>query len=357
MIEHSIWFSMISLSYTKKLQLLIEYETPENLWNNLLRGSILDCSFASTLKSSWDDKKILEIKQRLISNDIKIAAYNDSLYPSKLRNYDDAPSILFYKGDIESINKGLSVSIVGSRNCTSYGLNTANIISAELSKMGVKIVSGMAKGIDTHAHTSCMENKGFTCAVLGSGLDVIYPKENKKLFHSIAEAGCVISEFLPGTEPFAYNFPIRNRIISELSDIVIIVEAGIKSGSLITATFALEKGIDVMAVPGSIFSLHSKGCNKLIKDGAYPLTCIEDVFQLLNIDVDNRKKKIKSNILSDMESRLYHTLSDNPLHINDIIKLTNIDINNLYEVLFELQLRDEILCLAGNYYVRNMKNI
>jgi DNA processing protein len=357
MIEHLIWFSMLSLSFTKKLELIKEYENPENLWSNLVQGNFFDFNFAHLLRSSWNDKKISEIKKNLLDNDIKIVSYNDSLYPIKLKPYEDAPSILFYKGDISWLNAGLSASIVGSRKCTSYGTNAANIISEELSKMGVAIISGMAKGIDTCAHYSCLKSSGFTCAVLGSGLDIIYPKDNKKLFERIASNGCVISEFLPGTQPFSYNFPIRNRIISELSDVVIIIEAGIKSGSLITATFALEKGIDVMAVPGSIFSEQSKGCNKLIKDGAYPLTCMEDIFQLLNIEINIRKKKIKNNFSNELEGKIYNTLNDNPLHIDDIIKLTNIDISNLYEVLFELQLKDEILCLAGNYYVRNMKNI
>ena len=130
----------------------------------------------------------------------------------------------------------------------------------------------MAKGIDTFAHESCLDNESYTCAVLGSGLDIIYPKQNLKIFNKIVEKGAVISEFVPGTPPYAYNFPQRNRIISALSDIIIVVEAGEKSGSLITANLALEQGKDVMAVPGSIFSYESKGTNKLIKDGAFPLT-------------------------------------------------------------------------------------
>jgi DNA processing protein len=140
-----------------------------------------------------------------------------------------------------------------------------------------------------------------------------------------------------------------------VSNIVIIVEAGAKSGSLITATLALEQGIDVMVVPGSIFSEQSKGSNKLIKDGAYPLTSIEDIFQLLNMDY-SQPSKVQNNNLNDMERKIHSTLTDNPLHINDIIRLTKVDINYLYEVLFELQLKDEIMCLAGNYYVKNIKN-
>jgi DNA processing protein len=355
MIEHSIWFSMLSLPCRTKLELIKNYQTPENLWSSYSSSNFEEKNLLKVLNNSWDNKKINEINKILLDNDINIVCLNDSLYPERLKIYEDAPSILFYKGDISKLNLSLNVSIVGSRKCTSYGINAAKLISTELSKKKINIISGMAKGIDAYAHSSCLSSYGYTCAVLGSGLDVIYPKENKALYDSIASNGCIISEYLPGTQPFAYNFPIRNRIICELSNIVIIVEAGTKSGSLITATLALEQGIDVMVVPGSIFSEQSKGSNKLIKDGAYPLTSIEDIFQLLNMDY-NPTSKVQNNNLNDMERKIYSTLSDNPLHINDIIRLTKVDINYLYEVLFELQLKDEIMCLAGNYYVKNIKN-
>jgi DNA processing protein len=355
MIEHLLWFSMLSLPCRTKLELIKSYQTPENLWTNYSNGNFEDKSLLKVLKNSWDDKKINEINKILLDNDINIVCFNDSLYPKRLKPYEDAPSILFYKGDISKLNHNLSVSIVGSRKCTSYGINASKVISTELSRRKINIISGMAKGIDTYAHSSCLSSTGYTCAVLGSGLDVIYPKENKVLYDSIASTGCIISEYLPGTQPLAYNFPVRNRIIGELSNIVIIVEAGIKSGSLITATLALEQGIDVMVVPGSIFSEQSKGSNKLIKDGAYPLTSIEDIFQLLNMDY-NQPGEIQNNNLNEVERKIHSTLTDSPLHINDIIRLTKVDINYLYEVLFELQLKDEIMCLAGNYYVKNIKN-
>ncbi len=355
MIEHALWFSMLSLPYRTKLNLIKNYETPENLWIQYSNNNIEDKILLKTLNNSRDEKKLSEFKKRLLDNGINIVCFNDYLYPKRLKFYEDAPSILFYKGDISKLNQSLSVSIVGSRKCTPYGINVAKAISAELSNKNITIVSGMAKGIDTYAHSSCISSGGFTCAVLGSGLDVVYPKENKVLFENIVNTGCAISEYLPGTQPLAYNFPIRNRIISELSNIVIIVEAGMKSGSLITATLALEQGIDVMAVPGSIFSDQSKGSNRLIRDGAHPLTSIEDIFQLLDMEY-NQFNKVESNNFTDLERKIHGILTDNPLHIDDIIRLTNIDINYLYEVLFELQLKDEIMCLAGNYYVKNIKN-
>lgn len=354
--DFNIWFSTLKISYQSKLQLIKDFETPENIWNNFVDAQSTDKKYSNLFKESWNEKKIIEIKDKLIKYEIKMTMFYDKEYPEILRNYDDAPACIYYKGDISKVSENYNVAIVGSRKCTNYGINATKIISTELSKNKIGIISGMAKGIDYYAHTSSLDNGGFTCAVLGCGIDVVYPKENLKLYNSIARFGCLLSEFPPGTEPFAYNFPTRNRIISELSNLVIIVEADIKSGSLITANFALDKGIDVMAVPGSIFSDQSKGCNKLIKDGAYPITDLEDVFEHIGIE-NMEKEKPQKIIHCGIEKQIYGILNDNPIHIDDIIKLANIDIKHLYEVLFELQLKDEIMCLAGNYYVRVNKSI
>lgn len=356
MIDYNIWFSTVTLSHKIKLDLLKKYNTPENIWKQCNEKGMLSSELSMFLRNSWDDSKIDAIKRNIIDNDIQLVLYNDNLYPQKLKVYDDAPSILFYKGHIGKLNEEYNISIVGSRKCTSYGINVTKIISTELSKNNINVISGMARGIDTYAHAASIDNNGYTCAVLGCGLDIIYPKENKLLYNKIIHLGCIISEFPPGTQPLPKNFPIRNRIISGLSDIVIIIEAGIKSGSLITAGLALQQGKDVMAVPGSIFSECSKGCNKLIGDGAYPVTCIEDIFKLINVNYI-RSVETKPKFSSTTEKEVYTLLNDNPIHIDDIHKITNIDINHLYEVLFELQLKNEIMCLAGNYYVKNKKNI
>ncbi|SKA76418.1 DNA processing protein [Clostridium sp. USBA 49] len=347
MTDYDIWFSTLKLSNKIKLDLIKEYKNTENIWENCKLDKI---------KNSWNNNLIKDIKNIINSNNIKMVHYNDILYPNKLKEIENAPTTLFYKGDISRLNEEYNVSIVGSRNSTNYGLNVTKILSCELTKNNINIISGMARGIDSCAQNTCINNKGYTCAILGCGLDIIYPKENKELYNQIAYSGCLISEYLPGTPPLSINFPIRNRIISGLSDIVIIVEAGIKSGSLITASMALEQGKDVMAVPGSIFSEQSKGCNKLIRDGAYPVTCIEDVFRILNIDYKSTKKKKIQKFTKEQE-KICSVLSDEPIHIDDILKITDIDINHLYEVLFELQLKEEIICLAGSYYVKNQQNI
>ncbi|MEW8993457.1 DNA-processing protein DprA [Clostridium sp.] len=285
--------------------------------------------------------------------DINICTINDVDYPKSLLQYDDAPFGMFYKGNISMINEKKNISIVGSRKCSRYGIDVTNSMVEQLSPYEINIVSGMAKGIDSVAHKAAIKNKINTVAVLGSGIDVIYPKENCRLYHEILEKdGCIISEFPLGTPPLSRNFPMRNRIISGICELLIVTEGGEKSGTLITVGAALEQGKNIIVVPGSIFSSESKGTNKLIKDGAYVYTDIEDVLNLLNISrvwMDNRSI---TTVKSKLEEKIYQIIDDNPIHIDKIIKLVDIDINRLYKLLFELQVKEEILCLSGNFYVR-----
>ena len=220
------WFSLLNINPKIKIKMLEQYKSTENIWYELLKSSVY--------KQQYDKDKIDKIKKVVEEKSIKVVNFNDEKYPKSLKILEDAPFLIFYKGEIEKLNYGYNISIIGSRNCTNYGLNTTKIISKALAENNISVISGMAKGIDAQAHKSTIENGGFTCAVLGSGIDVIYPKENTKLYKDILENGCIISEFMPGTAPLSYNFPIRNRIISALSEIIIVIEAGTKSGSLIT---------------------------------------------------------------------------------------------------------------------------
>ncbi|MBZ9687916.1 DNA-processing protein DprA [Clostridium estertheticum] len=353
--DYDIWFSLVKLSPKIKLKLINDFHDTEKVWYYGIhdkKTEYFNKNLMDLLNNAWNKSEIDNVKRNLEINEIKSISYHDDEYPKKLKNYDDAPFSLFYKGNIMPINEGYNISIVGSRKYSNYGKDVTKIICRDLCANNINIISGMAKGIDTFAHESCLSNEGYTCAVLGSGLDIVYPKENYKIFNKIVQSGCVISEFLPGTPPYAYNFPLRNRIISALSDIIIVIEAGEKSGSLITANLALEQGKDVMAVPGSIFSEESKGTNKLIKDGAFPLTCANDIFNLIGIEMKNQKETTARSFNNEIHSGIYRIINDSPLHINDIIRITNIDIKQLYEVLFEMQIKNEILCLSGNYYVR-----
>lgn len=354
---YNIWFCSVKLSSKIKLELMKKFSNTEEIWNYAFNDSSKlllgydENKIKFCLKKAWDKIELQSLLRKTLDKGIKMVAFNDRSYPKELRNYDYSPSMLFYKGNINKLNENYNVAIIGSRNCSIYGKNSANLISKELSINNINIISGMARGIDSYAHKSCLENEGYTCAVLGSGIDVVYPKENKKLYDMILERGCIISEFLPGTKPYHYNFPTRNRIISGVSNAVIVVEASEKSGSLITANLAIESGKEVIAVPGSIFSDQSRGTNKLIRDGAYPFVGFEDLFAFIS-----RQYKYNSSVnikkLDGIKKKVIDVISDTPIHIDDIFMRTNIDIKRLYELLFELQLENVVICLSGNYYAK-----
>ena len=209
--------------------------------------------------------------------------FDDGRYPEHLRAIDEPPAKLYFKGN-PSLLKKRCIAIVGSRRCSEYGKNVALKIAKAASINGFCVVSGMAIGIDNFAHQGALKVGGSTIAVLGSGVDICYPKQHMKLYHDIADRGLIISELPDGTEPMPFRFPQRNRIIAGISEAVVVVEARTGSGSLITAEFANAQSKPVFAVPGNITSQYSLGTNKLIVEGAQPLTVIDDMFHLLGVD-------------------------------------------------------------------------
>jgi len=228
-------------------------------------------------KESEDFEKYKNITKKLKVELINSESKN---YPTQLKNIPEMPYSLHLKGK-PNLFKNKIVGIVGSRKSTAYGNEVAYKVAKILSNQGYTVISGLAKGIDAYAHKGALEGKGSTIAVIGSGLDCIYPKENTKLFLDISKEGLIISEFYLGTKPLSYNFPRRNRIISGLCDFLIVIEATHKSGSLITVNHAIKQGKDVLAVPGEIFSKTSEGTNMLIRDGAYPLISTNDLYEYL----------------------------------------------------------------------------
>ncbi len=279
-----VWLSRIEgLGCIRKNKLLQLYKTPEEIWKlsykeivsidgfgEKIAKNILDCRYRKNLD------KYVEFMQK---NDIKMVTIYDKEYPNKLKSIYDAPVTLYIKGNKDILNND-SISIVGCRNCSNYGKEVSRKFAYDLAKENITIISGMAKGIDSNAHIGCLNAKGKTIAVLGSGLDRIYPKENVLLYNEIiANDGAIVSEYVIGTNPTKMNFPARNRIISGLSDGIIVVEAKEKSGTLITVDFALEQGKDVFVVPGNITSPNSVGTNELIKQGAKCVTSVKDIFE------------------------------------------------------------------------------
>lgn len=231
----------------------------------------------------------------LAASDINMVCIDSSDYPEKLRDIFDAPYILYYRGRLPEQNHK-TVAIVGARACSEYGRSMAKDIAAQLARYGVQIVSGFARGIDTASHNGCLGvDGGSTFAVFGSGINHCYPPENRFTYDEIIQkGGGIISEYRPDTKPLSGFFPMRNRIISGLSDVVIVVEAGVKSGSLITADHSLEQGRTVMALPGRVTDVLSMGCNRLIRQGAAVITCMDDIlFELGLSEVQNYSVNIK----------------------------------------------------------------
>ena len=278
-----IWISRMNGIGINKLNILLEkYHNLENIWNlkkedlEKLKGIgqktaeiILDKKYRENLD------KYLEY---MIKNEIQIIGVQDRKYPQQLKHIYNPPITLYVKGNISILNEKNAIGIVGTRKCSEYGRKIALEISEYLSKNNMNIVSGLAKGIDTWSHIGSLKGNGKTIAVLGSGLNEFYPKENIGLAREIIKnGGTIISEYTLGIKPERLNFPARNRIISGLSNKIVIVEASKKSGSIITADYALEQGKDIYVIPGNITSKNSEGSNELIKEGANIITKYEDL--------------------------------------------------------------------------------
>lgn len=268
MLKYWIWLTSL-LPPAKISRLMQCYATPEDVYfaNEKELPDFLTPEDRDLLSKKSFDIAELILEQCDIKK-IDIITLQDAQYPPQLRDIDDPPGVLYTKGSLNLLSIEPAIGIVGTRDATPYGLNTAAIFSYNLAKNGMFVVSGMAKGIDTLAHQGALRAGKPTVAVLGCGADVVYPSENESLYNDIISTGAVITEFPPGTHPIGSNFPRRNRIISGLSVGVLVVEAPFRSGALITARVAREQGRDVFAVPGSIDAPNSVGCNKLIREFA-----------------------------------------------------------------------------------------
>ena len=302
-------------------------------------------------KKEWDLDREWE---RLVKANISFTSLEDVKYPSKLRNLADAPYALFYRGKLPE-DAGMCTAIVGARMCSEYGRGMAKEIAQELAAHDVSVISGMASGIDAAGHRGALLSGGDTYAVLGSGADVCYPNYHKQLYYEIIQQGGVLSEYLPGTRPMSWNFPRRNRIISALSDVVLVIEAKQKSGSLITADFALEQGKDVYALPGRVTDSLSAGCNRLIAQGAGPILSVEDLLEelsLLPLTASRNQKNLKSKKLPLEKDELlvYGCLGLLPLGLEEILEKTGLNIQTASCILVSLQQKGLIQEIYKNYY-------
>lgn len=285
------------------------------------------------------------------SQGIRVLTSEDQDYPARLKEIEQPPPVLFVRGAWLAEDE-ISVAIVGTRRVTAYGRQVTDQLAAGLASRGVTIVSGLARGVDEIAHSSALAAGGRTVAVLGSGVDNIYPPENRGLADTISANGALMSDYPMGTPPEGSNFPARNRIISGLTMATIVIEAGEKSGALITAGFAAEQGRDVFAVPGSILAPQSKGTNRLIQDGAQPLLTPDDVLQGLRLESAGEQRAARRTFAADSsEQQVLDALGNEPLHVDEMQSRTGLPAERISAVLVMMELKGMVRQVGGMQYV------
>jgi DNA processing protein len=317
-------------------------------------------------KEEFDPQKIaVDLKKE----NIKYLTLYSSQYPSRLKEIYDPPPVIFYKGCLNFLLP--AVAVIGSRNSTVYGRKIASRTAQELAAKGVNIISGLANGIDSTAHQGALAaDSGITTAVLGNGFNYLYPSQNRLLSQKIIDRGLMVTEFNPDIAPRAKNFPRRNRIISGLADLILVVEAGEKSGTLITVDYALEQGKDIMAVPGNVDRPNSVGCNRLLKKGAAIFTRVNDVIDYLSRYLQQNNKQNEFVEAANKLNKVYPELSSEEIRVlklfqheveiyyDDLIRLSNLTTEKVDQILVKLELMDLIIRLKGKkYQFKGLQNL
>lgn len=298
----------------------------------------------------------MEEYQKLKERNIRFITPLDDAYPNRLLELYDYPMGLYVKGDLPK-DQQPSVAIVGARSCSAYGKQVAEEFGRALAQEQVQIISGLASGIDGAAHRGALRAGSPTFGILGCGVNICYPSSNYPLFEAMTGCGGVISEFSPGEQPKARHFPMRNRIISGLCDVALVVEARERSGSLITAELALEQGREVYAVPGRVTDLLSAGCNKLIEQGAGVALSPGTILEYLGLKHEKKLIVHEKNVngLAKSEKMVYSCLDLNPKHLDEIVNASGLDISECMGILFRLELAGYVIQTTGNYYRKNIQ--
>jgi len=292
-----------------------------------------------------------QVMAKITAQGICIITWEDKIYPPRLIEIDQPPPVLYVRGEITEEDTW-AVAVVGTRRVTAYGRQVADELASYLAANGVTVVSGLARGVDAIAHQSALKNGGRTIAVLGCGVDRIYPPEHDQLAQKIMQNGALISDYPPGTPPDASNFPSRNRIISGLSMSSVVVEAGETSGALITAQFAIDQGREVFAVPGNILAPQSKGTNRLIAQGAHPVLSARDLLDVLNLTRVTEQRSVRQSLPTDeFETKLMNVLTHEPLHMDEIRSQTGLPIERVSATLVMMELKGLVRQVGGNNYV------
>ncbi|WP_311564275.1 DNA-processing protein DprA [Peptoniphilus duerdenii] len=315
----------------------------KDITNNIELKSLVQKATFQKLKDYDEDllKKLYEYNDK---HGIKVITYNDDMYPVSLKLIENSPAVLYYMGSFNE--ETIKIAIVGARNHTEYGAYVTEKFASDLCELGVEIVSGMAYGIDSIAHKTALKYGARTTCVLGTGVDICYPSKNRKIYEEVREKGLIVSEFPPTSGPMPYRFPLRNRIISGLSDGVIVVEAKDRSGSLITARVGAEQGKEVFAVPGNINSVYSEGTNKLIRDGAIIALevgdIVENIYKLQEACLDKKNKKMRTELGED-ELIVYDLIVKGKNDVDSIVANTNFSVSQVSGILTVLEIKGVIM--------------
>ncbi len=330
------YFGDLSIAWNATPEAFKEVGLPGRALNNFLK-----------LRKQID---LDQLYDSILEKNITVLTLLDDDYPRLLREIDQSPPVLYVKGMLTPADE-FSVAIVGTRRVSDYGQQIARDSSIYLAGHGLTIVSGLARGVDGLAHRHALETGGRTIAVLGSGVDVIYPPEHRKLAEAISENGAVISDYPLGTQPEGVNFPPRNRIISGLSLATIVIEAGERSGALITADFALDQGRDVFAVPGNVLSPASRGTNRLIQNGAYAMVSPQDVLDVLNLSEIESMKTARQVLPTDTtEAKILQVMGFEPMHIDEICNDVNMAVEKVSAALTMMELKGLVQHMGAMRY-------
>lgn len=339
-----------------RLRALLDYfGSVEKAWNapgDALREIGLDRRSSANLLETRSKLDLAAELTKIKQARVDVLTWEDPRYPARLMAINDPPPVLYLRGELRP-EDDWAVAIVGTRRASAYGKEAARVLAGDLARAGATVVSGLAVGIDAQAHRAALEAGGRTLAVLGCGVDIIYPWENKQLADDIVQHGALISEYALGAKPEASNFPPRNRIISGLSRGIVVVEAGEQSGALITAAFAADQGRDVFAVPGSIFARNSQGTNRLIRDGATPVLSANDVLEALNLTAVAQQVEAQMLFPADeTEAQLFAQLAEEPLHVDEVSRAVGLPIATVTSTLALMELKGLVRQVGSMSYIR-----
>ncbi len=334
--------------------LLTYFGSLEEAWNATpveWQEAGLSPKLAESLTSVRATVNLDRLWDQIEKQGITVLTWEDDDYPPRLKQIEHPPPVLYLRGQL-TLDDQFAVAIVGARRITPYGRQVTDELASHLASQGITVISGLARGVDAMAHTAALRAGGRTLAVLGCGVDKIYPPEHAPLAEKIIHQGALLSDYPPGTPPDAANFPPRNRLISGLSMAVVVVEAGETSGALLTAHFAAEQGREVFAVPGSIYAPQSKGANKLIQNGAHPLLSPQDLLQALDLTRAGEYKAARKALPADaVEAQVLAVLGPEPKHVDEIGRQMGLPIEKVSATLILMEIKGLVRQVGGMHYV------